>query len=406
MSSFWADACSNEESKSLQDRLYASHWSCGTTVLRYFRRRRLYICLVARCSCVMRFCEQIAAYCVSAVASGVMFYRWLKLGEEERQLVWRLYGWFSGLMLCGSCVGTVTWAAWMQVIVNEFTGVREENISGSQRFFHWSLSDRWNGGFKVTYAIEFLCLSLAKLLVLDRLSKFASAGMTLSRWVVSKRVVLAAVITGNLVGLAGNIAAAVQYDRRADLLMTISTDLAADNVPANYPKWVEIADQLQLVLALSSVQLFCEVAVLLLIVLAFIVVGIACVKRVSSGISVLEISGPEIAANMHIRPQAVEEAMALARQIRKQVAVTTGIVFVTFLIRSAYSTMYAVAFQLQEFSNIARKCPGSSVCDATCFNVYTHIYFWMMRTPVLLLLLFHHRNPPLTSAQVRPSFSS
>ncbi len=114
--------------------------------------------------------------------------------------MWRLYGWFSGLMLCGSCVGIVTWAAWMQVIDNEFIGVRDENISGSQRFFHWSLSDRWNGGFKVTYAIEFLCLSVAKLIVLDRLSEFASVGMTLRRWVVSRRIVMAAVITGNLWG--------------------------------------------------------------------------------------------------------------------------------------------------------------------------------------------------------------
>jgi hypothetical protein len=32
MSPFWADACSHEEDKSLQDRIFATHVSCGITV--------------------------------------------------------------------------------------------------------------------------------------------------------------------------------------------------------------------------------------------------------------------------------------------------------------------------------------------------------------------------------------
>ncbi len=34
---------------------------------------------------------QMAAYCVSALAGGIMFYRWRRLGQEEKQRVWRLY---------------------------------------------------------------------------------------------------------------------------------------------------------------------------------------------------------------------------------------------------------------------------------------------------------------------------
>ena len=34
-----------------------------------------------------------------------MFRRWRRMQEEDRGRVWRLYGWYSALMTCGSCVG-------------------------------------------------------------------------------------------------------------------------------------------------------------------------------------------------------------------------------------------------------------------------------------------------------------
>ena len=49
-----------------------------------------------------------------------MFYRWRRMEEEDRGRVWRLYGWFTALMACGSCVGAVAWAARMMNLVNFF----------------------------------------------------------------------------------------------------------------------------------------------------------------------------------------------------------------------------------------------------------------------------------------------
>ena len=40
--------------------------------------------------------------------------------EEDRGRVWRLYGWFTALMTCGSCFGAVAWAARMMGLVNFF----------------------------------------------------------------------------------------------------------------------------------------------------------------------------------------------------------------------------------------------------------------------------------------------
>ena len=59
--------------------------------------------------------------------------------------------------------------------------------------------------------------------------------------------------------------------------------------------------------------------------------------------------------------------------------ITTVVVFVAFVVRSVQSTMFAVARQLQDS---ARSCPGvTDLCDASCYNVFTHIHQWMLRTP-------------------------
>ena len=79
-----------------------------------------------------------------------------------------------------------------------------------------------------------------------------------------------------------------------------------------------------------------------------------------------------------------------------QIVLTTAFIFVTFVLRAVYSTIYAVAYvppllplyfcnilrsyQQQDF---ARPCPNSSdrLCDAKCYNVFTHIVGWMVLTP-------------------------
>ena len=56
----------------------------------------------------------------------------------------------------------------------------------------------WRAAFNVTYAVEFLCLSAAKLMVLDRMSMFAAPEGTgiRRRWVKAGRIVMAVVVFG------------------------------------------------------------------------------------------------------------------------------------------------------------------------------------------------------------------
>ncbi len=170
-----------------------------------------------------------------AVAGGRMLYLWWRMAEEERQSVWSLYGRFCGLMVCGSCFGAVTWTSRM-VNLEYFLSGRDALSRGDrvQQMSFLAVADRWAVVFFVMYAIDFLFLSAARLMVLDRMSDFA-AGQdegTRKRWAAGGRVVMAAVVLGNAVGLVANVVAAAQFKRAADAASTASALFAANNSQA------------------------------------------------------------------------------------------------------------------------------------------------------------------------------
>jgi hypothetical protein len=299
-----------------------------------------------------------------------MFYRWRRMEGEDRGRVWRLYGWFTALMACGSCVGAVAWAAQMMGLVNTFKRDNSPNLVEQSSLF--ALGYSWYAAFRVMYAIEFLCLSAAKLMVLDRMSVFAAPGCTSARrrWAAAGRVVMAAVVLGNSVGLAANAAAAVQYHKAADAVSTASAFYAANNTDKGDEFFRLRAQQVQLGGSILSVQRFSEVAVLLFIVVAFVAVGVLSARRVSARL---------------LGVDAASAAAATGRAVRGRMLGTTAFVFVAFLIRSVLSIMFAVAFELRDLNNnkIEQKCRQAphSVCDTSCYNVYAHIAGWMSYTP-------------------------
>ncbi len=282
--------------------------------------------------------------------------------EEDRGRVWRLYGWFSALMACGSCVGTVAWSAKMIVLVNAFSSNFPDSKLEEQSLLAVAYS--WFAVFLVTYAIDFLCLCVAKLMVLDRLFVFAVPqiiGMR-RRWALAARVVMAVVVLCNVVGLAGNIESAVYYQKSSEAAYTSSAYYAANNTDKG-DEYIRIRSRLvQLGGSIASVQRFCEVAVLMIILIAFVVVGVLSSRRVSSRL---------------LNVDAASDVAATGRALRRQMLGTTAFVFVAFLIRSVYSTMNATAYGLRRLD---KACPGNLYCD-TCHDVYNHVVGWLVYTP-------------------------
>ena len=285
--------------------------------------------------------------------------------EEHRQRVWVLYGWFSGLMCVGSVFGAVTWAAWMQYLVVSFTIYKIVDTPGgtvdAQVVSLNAQGQYWAAAFYVTYAIEFLCLSVAKLLVLHRMADFAvpkSDGLS-RRLAVGGRVVMAAVVVGNVVGLCGNVAAAVLAKQAGDLNNAAAAAFAANSTEAAIAITFQALQKNNVANDTVSVQQFCEVAVLLIIILAFAVVGIASARRVSSALRDMN-----------------DEHGAAGRQLRRQIVGTASFVFVTFLLRAVFSIMNALSNALQ---NDGAACPTE--CGIPCNNVWSLIQLWLQLTP-------------------------
>jgi alpha-tubulin suppressor-like RCC1 family protein len=130
------------------------------------------------------------------------------------------------------------------------------------------------------------------------------------------------------VGLAASIAAAVHYQKASVAASMASAYSAANNSKLGDSSIAEHFNELQHANKIASAQAVCEVCVLLLIVAAFLVVGSVRIRRLNFAMSALHTAGPALAAGMMLRFRSTGAAMALGRQMRKKVVVTTGFVFV------------------------------------------------------------------------------
>jgi hypothetical protein len=262
-------------------------------------------------------------YCLSALAGGTMFCMWWRTGQEGRRRVWRLYGWFTALMLVGSCSGIATWLTWMQRLTYLFSSLKVD--PEAEKTFLRALGFRWRAAFTVMYPIQFACLSVTKLMVLDRLSEFVrlQSGSNVGRWIIAGRVVMLVVVSGNIVGLACNITAAIFFHRASDFLFEASVYFAGNN-SVRGKTYADLAvDSTTRSNFFTSVQSWCEVFVLLLILLAFVGAAVTCARIIGAALTI----------------NAGDKAVSAGRQLRLQIMGTVGCIFVAFVLRSAFSTM-------------------------------------------------------------------
>jgi hypothetical protein len=171
-------------------------------------------------------------------------------------------------------------------------------------------------------------------MVLHRMFDFVMLGGAGQRLMTIGRIIMVAVVAGNIVGLVGNIAASAHYERVALLLISASRDAADNNTESARQNRADAFAADERAFLVSSVQFFCEAAVLLLIVATFTVAGAASILRVRKISEVIPgLSG-----------EAASAAMVAGTHLRRQVFVTTAVVFVTFLMRAIHSTLYVVVF--------------------------------------------------------------
>jgi hypothetical protein len=299
-----------------------------------------------------------------------MLFLFFRLPQDDRKLIWKHYGSFTALIFSGSCIGIITWSCWMQYLTNNYTGMSLLPKPSEDRFVFFARAENWYAAHRITYAIEFLFLSVANLLVLDRM-----AGFSMPNVMTTARAVVGAISSANVVGLVGNSVTAAYHVQTAGYWTKASAAHAVNSSNLEDLK-AEARASTERTASLASVQSFSEVAALAIIVASFIVVGLHSIRRIRLAIS------------------AVPDRSTVFASVQRDVVITVSFSFFAFVLRCLFSSMFALALQLQ---NVGAKCPGATLDDShfcdPCYNDYMHLWEWMDYTPVFRLLIILISSP-------------
>jgi hypothetical protein len=296
-----------------------------------------------------------------------MFFRWRRLDKPTLQLVWPLYGQTSALISIGSCCGVVSWLAWMNRSTGSVRGralTADDSLGQAAALF--ADASIWWCVFKIAYAVEFYCVTFIQLFVISRMADFADASLlSVSR----KRFAIAFIFANFAACLCGNIVSSVYSAQSAQSWSEASAHFDAKNVDAFRDSNQRAFELRQDALEAASVQYFCEVIVLLAIIATFVFVAVVCARRVRTLLS-------NTTEGQHVL------IAALTKKLNSKIVGTTVFIFATLLLRSTYSTMYAIANQLQD-QNKPCSAPLTPLkfCNTACYNVYTQAQVWLDRTP-------------------------
>jgi len=315
--------------------------------------------------------------------------RWKRWSKEEKQRGWALYGWFTGLSFCGSTAGALAYACRLNnlktlYIYFDLAAPVDPSQAIMQQIMMQTVraeSRRWAAAHYALFPFELGFVVLAKLLVLHRVQHFAVKTSHPERWRKARLGLLGAVVLLNTLGVCGNFGAAFYYNQAGDFNVDSANAFAANSTAAG-KELRDISNQKdQVASGLASIQRFSEVSVLMLIIAAFLTVGIFSAQVFASALRVLftakQMLGSMAGAAVEQGKQLVAEASLQGRQLQRKVLGTFVFVFMTVLVRSVFIVTYAVAQALQ---NVGDPC-GSSFCDP-CHNVYSHIQGWIIYTPV------------------------
>jgi hypothetical protein len=318
--------------------------------------------------------------------------RWRRWRETQNG--WFFYGWFTGLSCLGSVAGAISFGARVGQFSQRYPRQRQEQLANKTLAVSLRVSElrsielSFAAAHFVFFSLELGLITAAQLLVLHRMQKF-SFGRKLRAGILAKvnRVFLVSVIVVNLVGASSTWAAAVFLGD------SVTFSIRAVNAYADAN--VDVADAYRLQAKASEskgafvlgVQRWCEVCVLLAIVMAFTIVGVTSHRIIAAALRTLL----RLQSKMRSLPNSADaqsagmpnkdidllaQASTKGKLLQRKIVCTFLFLFLTLLVRSIFSVMYALALALNEISN-----PCSPSECSPCKNVFSHILSWILYTP-------------------------
>jgi hypothetical protein len=352
------------------------------------------------------FFPQIFCSCTSALTSGLMLIRWRRLRVDAKDGLWSLYGAFTACMSFSSCMNAASWATYIgaftgnYVLVSYLPDAVQQVVIPSHtaiyRFDHvmsnMASSRSYWAAWQVLHSISLTFFSATNMMVLDRMRAFS---LPHKKFVIPARAGMAIVIAICLVGVAGSITSAALKTKvsalssqtaAAYLNLTAWRNAGRRPLPSarlTLALWDSTRSADQDAIKLDSIQEFSEMSVLLIHVLAFLVVGILCARRVSSSL---------LALNAH----ADADASASFTRLHRQIVFTAAVIFITFLPRATFASMKAASNALQDLGSctclplcsdvvVPHSGPKSN-CPRPC-NMWFHLGLYLQFSPEFNLLV-------------------
>ena len=320
MGGSWSSACSSALKRELNDQLNVTQTFFG--VLSGF----------------MLLCSAVA---------GFNLFKFSGLSDADQSRAWNLYRSFTSLIIAGGLLGAVAWLCYMTSLSANFTAQQffkqgpNYSLKTTQQFAETYL---WLGIYFFFEPLTFGCLTVSKLMVLDRIYKFNSRTisddvksqferfMTRSLRLVLFLNMVVVVAAWTSMGLWHR-----SYELQIDLASQYSNNVTNPDASA--------VQEMTARARRSAVAVYAaELVVLLVLALLFIFFGGLSIVRLSAlGKTIREAS---VVTNSPTSSNSlIAHAYSLHRSLWMRVVSTVTSVFCSFIVRCVYNAMYVSAHQ-------------------------------------------------------------
>ena len=337
--------------------------------------------------------QQIALFFLVDVVSLIYFLLWRRLATPQRRKVWNLLPRFLALIIIGCTFGIIAFTMRMQATALYFQS-NGDGRSDRSKFELKSKLYQLAAGYLIVEAVEVLCLSVAKLFVLDRLRELILIGTQRllaaadhpDCWYserrlkkLGRRIVFSVAFLG-LLGVIMNITGAA-YAVQAGLYMSqaaLACDFSGATTAAADALAVDSAVSFGFAFSFFAAQLLLEVLMWIVIIAAFACVGPLCIfilRRAHSFVSLKmqahERRADAPAGNEQLLLRSVAQS---ASSQHRRIVISCVTVGLSFVPRIGYDIFYAWANQGSVYNG------NCSICGP-CQSVQWLATNWLFYTP-------------------------
>ena len=289
--------------------------------------------------------------------------QWKRLDESDQDAIWRLYGMFTFAAFVGSVCGVVTWCLYLALDVLYIDalslGANDPGRSSAELGASYTLI----AAFLVFKSLAFVFVSVAKLMVLDRMTQFAlkrAQEALVRRMGAVQRFVLCSVLMVNAVAVAASLASTAYFSLAAGANASAAAAFSSNQTETGESLRLDARRHARIGNTCIAVIQVCFFVCLLIIITTFAGAGVFVAVRIRHFLAGVGLGQSASAARS-------------ARYLHLQTCITVAVVFVTFLIRTAFETVIA----LGEFSKLNSSC---DIC-AACQSEYYLIEVWITTVP-------------------------